>query len=180
MSTATRIVKKAIATLLDILKLEPFTTHTVKELMWGYDDPLIKLGKQVLPEGKRVPYDKFGFFVDKNNTESKVFTVFTGEQSLDDFAAIDVYDGKKKLEFWGSDSCNMLNGTDATGFPSPLTNESDIYIFNQDLCRSLHLRYNATVHHQGLPAYRYGSLKLFPSFRLRKHYALCTLNGCVS
>ena len=46
MQHSTKIVKKAVSTLLDILKLQPFTAHTVKELMWGYEDPLLKLGKQ--------------------------------------------------------------------------------------------------------------------------------------
>ena len=35
----------------------------VKEVVWGYDHPLIKLGNDVLPAEQKLPFDKFGFFV---------------------------------------------------------------------------------------------------------------------
>ena len=32
-------------------------------MVWGYDHPLIKLGNDVLPAEQKLPFDKFGFFV---------------------------------------------------------------------------------------------------------------------
>jgi hypothetical protein len=139
MAHSTKIVKKAVATLLDILKLQPFTAHTVKEIMWGYDDPLIKLAKQVLPEGKRVPFDKFGLFVGKNATPSDVFTVLTGKENLNDFARITVYAGKNNLGVWKTDACNTIKGSDGTGFPAMLNENSTVYIYQPDFCRPLQL-----------------------------------------
>jgi len=182
------VAKKAISTILDILKLQPFNERSVKDIMWGYDDPLLKLGKSVLPEGKRVPFDKFGFFYGKNNTPGNPFTVFTGQEKLADFARINVYNGKEILDFWknpnvlknetcvpseeseendgdeepscvkvrrSDDYCNMINGTDATGFPSMLNENSTLYIFNPDLCRSMKLVYKENVKQQDLPALRF-------------------------
>lgn len=155
-------------------------------MMWGYDDPLLKLGKSILPEGKRVPFDKFGLFYGKNNTAGHVFTVFTGQEKLSDYARIDVWNGKERLDFWNNpyevknenctetdseeedeeenldcirplrddDYCNMINGTDATGFPSMLNENSTIYIFNSDLCQSIHLTYKEPVKQQEIPAFR--------------------------
>ena len=180
------VAKKAVSTILDILKLQPFNERTVKDMMWGYDDPLLKLGKSVLPEGKRVPFDKFGFFYGKNGTAGPVLTVRTGQEKLADFAKINVWNGKERLSFWKNpneiinpnctdeedddpdvekdpacirvprkdDYCNMINGTDATGFPSMLNKNSTLYIFQADLCRSLKLTYQEDVKQQDLPAYR--------------------------
>ena len=39
------------------------TLSQVKEVVWGYDHPLIKLGNDVLPAEQKLPFDKFGFFV---------------------------------------------------------------------------------------------------------------------
>ena len=39
------------------------TLTQVKEVVWGYDHPLIKLGNDVLPAEQKLPFDKFGFFV---------------------------------------------------------------------------------------------------------------------
>ena len=32
-------------------------------MIWGYDHPLIKLGNDVLPQEQKLPFNKFGFFV---------------------------------------------------------------------------------------------------------------------
>jgi hypothetical protein len=42
---------------------EPFVQLSVSQLMWGYDHPLVKLAKDVLPPERRFPFDDFGFFV---------------------------------------------------------------------------------------------------------------------
>ena len=35
----------------------------VGDVIWGYDHPLIKLGNDVLPQEQKLPFNKFGFFV---------------------------------------------------------------------------------------------------------------------
>jgi len=157
MSRSTKIVKKAMATLLDILKLEPFRAVSVQDIIWGYDDPLIKLAKQVLPEGKRVPFDKFGIFVGKNATPSDVYTVLTGKKMLKNFAQISVYAGKSSLGVWGTDECNTIRGSDGTGFPAMLNENSTVYIYQPDFCRPIELvvRNKTMVKHEGFDTLRY-------------------------
>ena len=41
-----------------------FNKTTVRDIIWGFDHPLIKLGNDVLPADKKLPFTKFGFFVD--------------------------------------------------------------------------------------------------------------------
>ena len=42
-----------------------FPNHTVEEMVWGYDDELMKLAYQK----KLAPYPKFGFFVNVSRTQ---------------------------------------------------------------------------------------------------------------
>lgn len=58
-----RLAQLAIDSLLTVLKEEPIVAHTVGEFMWGYDDPLLKIAKNLLPPEERMPFDKFGFFI---------------------------------------------------------------------------------------------------------------------
>lgn len=139
MGHSTKIVRKAVATILDVLKMEPFAVHSVQEFVWGYDDPLIKLAKGVLPADKRFPYEQFGFFVGKNATPSEVYTVLTGRENLVDFAKIQIYGGKSSLGVWGTDSCNTIKGSDGTGFPSMLHENSTVFIYQPDFCRPVEL-----------------------------------------
>jgi len=157
MGHSTSIVKKAVGTILEVLKMQPFVQHSVKELMWGYDDPLIKLAKGVMPQDKRFPFDSFGFFVGKNNTPSGIFTVKTGREHLDDFAAIQIYAGKDNLGVWSTDKCNKIKGSDGTGFPAMLSENSTVYIYQTDFCRPLELvvKNKQPQKHEGFETLRY-------------------------
>jgi hypothetical protein len=44
--------------------VKAFNKTTVGDIIWGYDHPLIKLGNDVLAADKKLPFNKFGFFVD--------------------------------------------------------------------------------------------------------------------
>lgn len=45
---------------MDILKIKPFVEVTVGQLLWGYEDPLLKLAKDVVPKEQKLPYEEFG------------------------------------------------------------------------------------------------------------------------
>jgi len=154
---SSKISKTVLARILNVLKLGPFYQRSVKEVMWGYEDPLLKVGKSFLPEEKRLPDDKFGLFYGKNDTPGKVYTVFSGQEKLSDYARINVWDGKEGLgrQQKADTPCNMINGTDATGFPPMLNGNSTVYIFQADLCRSLELKYREPKVEQELPVFRF-------------------------
>ncbi|XP_035713414.1 scavenger receptor class B member 1 isoform X2 [Folsomia candida] len=186
MGHSTKIVKKAVSTILDVLKMEPFSVHTVKELLWGYDDPLLKLAKGVLPADKRFPYDQFGFFVGKNNTPSEVYTVLTGREELVDFAKIKIYGGKDNLGVWGTPDCNAIKGSDGTGFPAMLTENSTVFIYQPDFCRSLELRVKnrQPQKHEGFETLRFqpadhvfGSVEDYPENKCYCENAKCAPRG---
>lgn len=47
----------------NLKKLKPFVAVTVGELLWGYDDPLMQLAKEMAPDTK-LPFERFGLFFD--------------------------------------------------------------------------------------------------------------------
>lgn len=57
---AARFLRLAMASIMDILKIKPFVEVTVEQLLWGYEDPLLKLAKDVVPKEQKLPYEEFG------------------------------------------------------------------------------------------------------------------------
>nr|CAD7433454.1 unnamed protein product [Timema monikensis] len=57
---AARFLRLAMASIMDILKIKPFVEVSVHQLLWGYEDPLLKLAKDVVPKDQKLPYDEFG------------------------------------------------------------------------------------------------------------------------
>ena len=51
-----------------ILKVTPFMQYKVGDLLWGYEDPLLKLAKDLMPPGQTPPFDEFGFLYDVSNS----------------------------------------------------------------------------------------------------------------
>ena len=56
MSGAGPLVQNALGSMLEILKQEVFNSTSVRNIIWGYDHPLIKLGNDVLPEEKKLEF----------------------------------------------------------------------------------------------------------------------------
>ena len=73
-----------MASIMDILKIKPFVEVSVGQLLWGYEDPLLKLAKDVVPKEQKLPYEEFGVLYGKNSTspvrksiwDKKLFTHF--------------------------------------------------------------------------------------------------------
>lgn len=57
-----------MASIMDILKIKPFVEVSVGQLLWGYEDPLLKLAKDVVPKEQKLPYEEFGVMYGKNST----------------------------------------------------------------------------------------------------------------
>lgn len=63
MKYAARFTRLALGSMLGVLNQETFTVRSVSEFMWGYNDSLFKLAKDVMPPENVVPHDLFGLFV---------------------------------------------------------------------------------------------------------------------
>lgn len=142
---AARFLRLAMASIMDILKIKPFVEVSVGQLLWGYEDPLLKLAKDVVPKEQKLPYEEFGLMYGKNSTSSDIVTVFTGVDDVAQYGIIDKYNGRSHLSHWTEESCNRLNGTDGSIFPPHITKNTTLHVFEKDLCRLLPLKFEKEV-----------------------------------
>ena len=63
MKDGTPLMRRAIGSILDVLDQDKFISQTVRKLLFGYANPLLKLGRDVLPADRRWPHPTFGLFV---------------------------------------------------------------------------------------------------------------------
>uniref|UniRef100_A0A2K5R784 Scavenger receptor class B member 1 n=2 Tax=Cebus imitator TaxID=2715852 RepID=A0A2K5R784_CEBIM len=131
-----------------------FMNRTVGEIMWGYSDPLVNLINKYFP-GTFPFKDKFGLFAELNNSNSGLFTVFTGVQNISRIHLVDKWNGLSKVAFWHSDQCNMINGTSGQMWPPFMTPESSLEFYSPEACRSMKLTYKEPGEFEGIPTYRF-------------------------
>ena len=97
----------------------------------------------------------------KNGSADGIFNVFTGESDMRKYTTIDLFDHQSKLNFWKTDECNMLNGTDGSSYPPNVGKKTILYMFNRNLCRSLPMVYQKDIEHFGVKGYRYVKVILY-------------------
>ena len=126
MKDGTPLLRRSIGAVLDVLDQEKFITQTIRKLLFGYANPLLKLGRDILPPDRRWPHPTFGLFVgvslsalclmiptklslQKNATADGTLEALTGlgNRGQDDIGQIVAVNGKRKLNWW-SGECNEL------------------------------------------------------------------------
>ncbi|XP_017266968.1 platelet glycoprotein 4 [Kryptolebias marmoratus] len=122
-----------------------FQYRTVRELLWGYNDPLLK--------------GRVGLFADYNDTYDGYYNVFTGKDDISKVGIIDMWRGSKSLRFWNDKYCDMINGTDATSFAPFVNKKKPLFFFSSDICRSVSASYEKTLDLKGIEVYRYSLLE---------------------
>uniref|UniRef100_A0A3P8WL17 Scavenger receptor class B member 2 n=1 Tax=Cynoglossus semilaevis TaxID=244447 RepID=A0A3P8WL17_CYNSE len=128
-----------------------FTTRTVGELLWGYEDELLKALRTLKPDLD----DVFGLFYKSNASNDGDYVFFTGKQNYKDFARVDTWNGESSLNWWTTDECNMINGTNGASFHPVIKKNEALYMFSSDLCRSIYALYEGDVTVKGIPGYRF-------------------------
>ncbi|XP_018517966.1 lysosome membrane protein 2 isoform X1 [Lates calcarifer] len=128
-----------------------FTTQTVDELLWGYEDPLLKRIASSSPDVEK----DFGLMYKKNGTNNGEFVYHTGEQNYMDYGRVKTWKGQSQLKFWSSNHSNSINGSDGSAFHPLLSKDERIYIFTPDLCRTIYMDFEKDVEVKGIPAYRF-------------------------
>lgn len=145
-----------MASIMDILKIKPFVQVSVGQLLWGYEDPLLKLAKDVVPKEQKLPYEEFGLLYGKNGTSSDRVTVNTGVDDIRRYGIIDNFNGRTHLPHWTTDACNTLAGTDGSIFPPHIDHDRILHVYDKDLCRLLPLVFEKEVMTSNeVPGYRF-------------------------
>ncbi|XP_075290763.1 scavenger receptor class B member 1 isoform X1 [Opisthocomus hoazin] len=153
MENLPNFVKLLLSGALAGLKQEAFMNRTVKEIMWGYEDPLIEAINVIVPG--LIPFKgKFGILLQLNNSNSGLFTVNTGMKNISRVHMVDSWNGRKKVNYWRSDECNMINGTAGEMWP-PFMSPTSMEFYSPDACRSMTLVYERSGKFEGVPTYRF-------------------------
>ncbi|PKU35372.1 scavenger receptor class b member 1 [Limosa lapponica baueri] len=153
MENLPNFVKLLLSGALAGLKQEAFMNRTVGEILWGYDDPLIDTINTLVPG--LLPFKgKFGLFMEFNNSNSGLFTVYTGMKNISRVHMVDSWNGLKKVNYWRSNECNMINGTAGEMWP-PFMSPTSLEFYSPDACRSLTLVYEQSGKFEGVPTYRF-------------------------
>nr|XP_056702273.1 platelet glycoprotein 4 [Euleptes europaea] len=121
--------------------------RTVKELLWGYEDPFLK----------RIPFPipkTVGIFLPYNETLDGLYTVYNGKDDISKTALIHSYKNKSTLSFWEG-PCDMVNGTDGASFPPFVKRDEVLYFFSSDICRSIYGEYDSDQVLKGISLYRF-------------------------
>ena len=92
-------VQAALSSTLNILNEEVFNYTSVRDIVWGYQNTLVKLGNGILPPDKQLPTDKFGFFAEKNNSVSGEWETMTGLDDVMKVGRVISYNGQEQLDF---------------------------------------------------------------------------------
>ncbi|XP_074553949.1 platelet glycoprotein 4 [Halichoeres trimaculatus] len=118
-----------------------FQRRTVKELLWGYTDPMLK--------------SSIGLFAPYNDTFDGLYNVFTGKDDITKVGKIDRWRGETKLSFWDDVYCNMINGTDGSSFAPFVDKNKPLYFFSSDICRSVSAGFEQSLDLKGIEVYRF-------------------------
>ncbi|MCI4388710.1 hypothetical protein PGIGA_G00089070 [Pangasianodon gigas] len=118
-----------------------FQKRTVKELLWGYTDPMLKV--------------KLGVFYPYNGTYDGPYSVFTGKDDISKVSTIDSWNLEQSLSYWNNTYCDMINGTDGSSFSPFLDKKTPLYFFSSDICRSVSAEFDGSVDLKGITVYRY-------------------------
>ena len=59
-------------------------------------------------QDKRLPTDKYGFFVGKNESTDGMLTMLTGKSNIQRIGEIQKFDGKEMLSVWNGEDCNKI------------------------------------------------------------------------
>ncbi|XP_038056908.1 platelet glycoprotein 4-like isoform X2 [Patiria miniata] len=130
-----------------------FQSKTVEEILWGYEDLLTQLAYSK----NLYPYPEFGIFVNRNNSNDGLYTVYSGvdKSDTDKINHISRWKGESELSFWSSDEANMLNGTDGSYNAPFFDKKKMMYVFSSDICRSINAVFDEETSVRDIPTWRY-------------------------
>ncbi|RDD38938.1 Lysosome membrane protein 2 [Trichoplax sp. H2] len=132
-----------------------FIKRSVRQMIWGYDDDIFDFLRDIsalLPNPVKIP-KVFG--LQQNASSAGIFDVYTGKDDPKNLGKIARWNGESHLHWWKDKYANMINGTDAVQFHPHLTRKEMLYLFNNDVCRSLYSIYHSDVKLKGINLYRY-------------------------
>jgi hypothetical protein len=135
-------------------------TKPVRELLFdGYEDKVLTLLQTLPPRPgmPTIPFDKFGWFYDRNEslTYDGNFTMFTGQDDIFKLGLVDQWNGSPNISYFRGD-CKRVKGTTGEMWPPiPKGEKPDVTIFASDFCRPVTMRYESGFEKYGINGYKW-------------------------
>lgn len=143
--------------LFDQKGVEFIITKTIREFIFdGYGDPVLDFleeYKEFFPPNlpiPDIPFIKFGWFVDRNNSAEADgrFTIFTGADDIKNLGMMNLWNHETKTSFF-SDECSDVHGSTGILWP-PLELGKDVSMFATDLCRAITFKFDGKEKRHGI------------------------------
>lgn len=143
--------RKAIDLLLQENEHSLAIERTVRQLLFdGYEDDLLKLAKKLNISGLNIPFDKFGWFYQRNEsaTYDGTFNMYTGADNILKLGEIDRWNGQPVTNYYPG-NCGLVKGTSGELWP-PKISSPTVDMFVPDTCSFITISYNDTKEILGL------------------------------
>lgn len=132
------------------------TTRTVRELIFdGYDDPVLDLLHRLKLKQFVIPFERFGWFVERNLSSSYDgrFHMNTGAADIRQLGMLQLWNGQNRTPAFGGD-CGRIYGTSAELWP-PADKFAPLTMFLGDVCRSITLKWRGEQLTKGIVGQKY-------------------------
>lgn len=132
-------------------------THTVRELIFdGYDDKILDVLRRLNLKSFDIPFDRFGWFVDRNGSSSYDgrFHMRTGEDDIKNLGLLQLWNLQGRTAAYPGD-CGLVRGTTGELWPPESDAQKTLTMFIGDVCRSLQLKYDGEGEKFGVRAQRF-------------------------
>lgn len=129
--------------------------HTVKEIIFGYDDAMLEAlsdMSSIIGEGLDSTVGPFHGF---NNSDDGLFLVDTGAASFNNYTAIQRWNGDTHLSCWSDNYTNMINGTDGAFLKPHVKRNESRYLYFPQMYRSAELTYERDSEYKGIETFQY-------------------------
>jgi len=151
------------------------------------------LGSLPLPPLIDLEAGTFGFFKGSNATKSW-WKINSGKNSMDNYNQVLEFNGMTELpESWWGDFgptpsadksglpgvCRDIIGTDGMAYSPNIDKDTDVWLFNDQLCRSIWLSFKQEVNIQGIKTYQFSPSPDVFSMSNPNNYCYCpTVRDC--
>lgn len=134
-------------------------TKTVGELLFeGYEDDLLDVVRlDNDPTLPKIPFERFGWFVDRNNSweYDGNFTMFTGDNDIFQLGNLEMWKFNKDIGIFRGD-CDKVQGTTGELWP-PIREgvKPPLTVFATDICRPVTVKYESDYSKFGVKGYKW-------------------------
>lgn len=159
------VARHGLNALISLTQPKEFQPLSVKSYMYGYTDAFMNGIATVKPDFDPT---RVGMLAGRKGISIDNFTIFTGEDTLDNLGRVYAMNGETEVNNWSTENCNKIDGSDGSQFtPSMVDKTQILQIFIKSFCRSFPLVYESEVTIlNGIPAWRYRAPKgVFESSR---------------